>query len=106
MAVFNHIGQKWFLPKNIFSVGFPSISGVMNPPVHLPMQEMRVRSLGWKDPLEKEVATHSSVLAWRNPWIEEAGGARVHWSDTIEHVHATTRNGDWTRGAGEKNSMF
>ena len=62
--------------------------------------------LGQEDPLEKEVATHSSVLAWRNPWIEEAGGARVHWSDTIEHVHATTRNGDWTRGAGEKNSMF
>ena len=62
--------------------------------------------LGQEDPLEKEVATHSSVLAWRNPWIEEAGRPRVHWSDTIEHVHATTRNGDWTRGAGEKNSMF
>ena len=37
------------------------------------MQETQVRSLGWKDPLEKEMATHSSILAWRIPWIEEPG---------------------------------
>jgi len=37
------------------------------------MQETWVRSLGWKDPLDKGMATHSSILAWRNPWIEEAG---------------------------------
>ena len=36
------------------------------------MQEMRVRSLGWEDPLEKEMATHSNVLAWEIPWTEEA----------------------------------
>ena len=41
---------------------------------HLPMQEMRVPFLGWEDPLEKEMATHSSVLAWRIPWTEEPGG--------------------------------
>ena len=35
---------------------------------------MRVRSLGWDDPLEKEMATHSSILAWRVPWTEEPGG--------------------------------
>ena len=35
------------------------------------MQETRVRSLGWEDPLEKEMATHSSTLAWRSPWTEE-----------------------------------
>ena len=41
---------------------------------HLPgMQETQVRSLGWEDPLEKEMATHSSTLAWRIPWREEAG---------------------------------
>ena len=39
-----------------------------------PMQETRVRSLGWEDPLEKEMATHSSILAWRIPWTEEPGG--------------------------------
>ena len=35
------------------------------------MQEMQVQSLGWEDPLEKEMATHSSILAWRIPWTEE-----------------------------------
>ena len=39
---------------------------------HLPtMQETQVRSLGWEDPLEKEMATHSSTLAWIIPWTEE-----------------------------------
>ena len=36
-------------------------------------QEMRVRSLGWEDSLEEEIATHSSVLAWEIPWTEEPG---------------------------------
>ena len=40
----------------------------------LTMQETWVRSLGWEDPLEKGMATHSSVLAWRIPWTEEPGG--------------------------------
>ena len=38
------------------------------------MQEMQVQSLGREDPLEKEVATHSSILAWSLPWIAEPGG--------------------------------
>ena len=42
------------------------------------VQETRVRSLGWEDPLEKGTATHSSILAWRIPWTEEPGGATVH----------------------------
>ena len=37
------------------------------------MQETQVRSLGWEDPLEKEMAAHSSILAWRIPWTEEPG---------------------------------
>ena len=37
-------------------------------------QEMKVRSLGQEDPLEEEMATHSSILAWRIPWTEEPGG--------------------------------
>ena len=37
------------------------------------MRETRVRSLGWEDPLEKEMATHSSALAWKIPWMEEPG---------------------------------
>ena len=38
------------------------------------VQEMWVQSLGWEDPLEKEMATHSSILAWRVAWTEEPGG--------------------------------
>ena len=38
------------------------------------MQETQVQSLGWEDPLEKEMTTHSSILAWRIPWTEEPGG--------------------------------
>ena len=43
---------------------------VKNPPV---MQETRVQSLGWEDPLEKEMAAHSSIFAWEIPWTEESG---------------------------------
>ena len=43
---------------------------VKNPPA---MQETQVQFLGWGDPLEKEMATHSSILAWRIPWTEEPG---------------------------------
>ena len=39
-----------------------------------PMQEIRVLSLGQENPLEKGMATHSSILAWRSPWTEERGG--------------------------------
>ena len=41
------------------------------------MQETHVLSLGLEDPLEKEMATHSSILAWAIPWIEEPGGLQV-----------------------------
>ena len=44
---------------------------VKNPPA---MQETSVRSLGWEDPLEREMTTHSSILAWKIPWKEEPGG--------------------------------
>ena len=47
------------------------------------MQETKVLSLGWEDPLEKETATHSSILAWRIPWIEEPG--RVHGVTRVRH---------------------
>ena len=44
---------------------------IKNPPA---MLETQVRSLGQEDPLEKEMAAHSSILAWRIPWTEESGG--------------------------------
>ena len=45
------------------------------------MQETRVQSLGWEDALEKGMATHSSILAWRIPWTEEPGGIQSRLSD-------------------------
>ena len=51
---------------------------VKNQPAMQETQETRVRSLGQEDLLEKEMATHSSVLAWRIPWTEEPGGVMVH----------------------------
>ena len=41
--------------------------------VHLPTLETQVRSLGWPDPLEKEMAIHADILAWEIPWTEEPG---------------------------------
>ena len=58
--------------------------------VNLPaMQETQVRSLGWEDHLEKGMATHSSILAWRIPWTEEPGGLQSMGrkeSDTTERL--------------------
>ena len=49
------------------------------------MQETWVRSLGQEDPLEKEMATHSSILAWRIPWAEEPGGLQSTGSQRVGH---------------------
>ena len=49
------------------------------------MWETTVRSLGWEDPLEKEMATHSSILAWRIPWKEEPGGLQSMGSQRVGH---------------------
>ena len=49
------------------------------------MQETRVPSLGREDPLEKEMATHSSILAWRIPWLEEPGGWQFMGSERVGH---------------------
>ena len=69
-------------------LGLPGDSGVNNPPT---TQEMRVRSLGWEDPLEKEKGTCSSILAWKIPWTERLCGLqsmrslRHDW--VTDHAH-------------------
>ena len=57
-------------------LGFAGGSVIRNLPVNMrdPLIEPRVQSLGWEDPLEKEMTTHSSILAWEIPWTEEPGG--------------------------------
>ena len=54
------------------------------------MQETWVRTLGWEDPLEKEMAIHSSTLAWRIPWMEEPGGLQSMGSQRVGHNRATS----------------
>ena len=49
------------------------------------VRETRVRSLGWEDPLEKEMATHSSTVAWKIPWMEESGRLQSMGSQTVGH---------------------
>ena len=49
------------------------------------MQETWVQSLGWEDPPEEDLATHSSILAWRIPWTEEPGGLQSMRSERIGH---------------------
>ena len=56
--------------KIMFLLGLLVAQTVKNLPA---MQETQIRSLSWEDPLEKEMAAHSSVLAWRIPWTEEPG---------------------------------
>ena len=50
-----------------------------------PRQETGVRSLGWKDPQEKEMAAHSSILVWEIPWTEEPGGLQSMRSQKVGH---------------------
>ena len=57
--------------------------------VLLTMQETWVRSLGWEDPLEKEMATPSSTLAWKVPWTEERGGLQSMGSQRVRNDWVT-----------------
>ena len=62
---------------------------VKNLPV---MQETWVRSLGWEDPLEKGMATYSSILAWRISWTEEPGGLQSRGSQIVVHDWVTNKD--------------
>ena len=101
-------------------LGFPSGSAVKNlPTVH----ETWVQSLGWKDPLEKEMAACSSILAWKIPWTEEPDGsqswpvpmghkqlgmtehtAHTHTTHTHTYVHTQTHIWGFPGGSDTKES--
>ena len=53
------------------------------------MQEIQVRSLGWEDPLQKSMATHSSILAWKIPWTEEPGRLQPMGSQRFGYQRVT-----------------
>ena len=77
---------------------------VKNPPA---MQETWVWSLGWEDPLEKGMATHSSILAWRIPWTEEPGRLQSMGSQRVGYDWATNISHFWARhGTGHFTSVI
>ena len=71
------VGGEGHAPSDLTTAGSGSVG--RNPPAK---QETRVQSLGQKDPPEKDIATHCSILAWRIPWTEEPGGHGVARSQT------------------------
>ena len=73
-----------FVVENIFPSCLASLVAQMVK--HLPaMQETQVRSLGWEDPLEKEMTIRSSILAWKIPWMEKPGRLKFMWSQRVRH---------------------
>ena len=71
-----------YIPQGVCIWAFLVTQSVKNLPA---MQETWVHSLGQEDPLEKEMAAHSSILAWRIPWTEEPGGLKSMVSQRIRH---------------------
>ena len=102
IKMFQHVcsvEKHWVKKYYTVHRGFPSL--VAQRLKHLPpMRETWVRSLGREDSLEKEVATHSSIPAWRIPWMEEPGGLKStgpqrvshNWDFTFHTVHKMTHN--------------
>ena len=77
--MYNVYLNKMFINKYM---GFPGRSAVKNLPA---MQETRVQSLSQEDPLKKEMATHSSILAWKIPWTERPGVLQFIRSQRVGH---------------------
>ena len=73
------------LYDSLYVGGFPSGSAVKNLPAVQQTQETWVPSLGQEDPLEEEMATHSSILAWEIPWTEEPGGLQSMGLQRVGH---------------------
>ena len=73
------------LPKVIIYIGLLGFPGGSEVKVSARNAGDLVRSLHWEDPLEKELATHSSILAWRIPWTEKPGGPKSTGSQRVGH---------------------
>ena len=87
-----HTHTKTFSDKSEFmvilygrKVGISGGSVVKKKKIRLPTQETWVQFLGGEDPLEEDMATHSSILAWRIPWTEEPGGLQIIGLQRDEH---------------------
>ena len=87
-SVFKETNPNQYLLMSLFKHTFEGkttslvVQMVKNPPE---TWETWVPSLGWEDPLEKEMTTHSSILVWRIPWTEEPGGLKSMGSQSVWH---------------------
>ena len=79
---FFQFSSFYFCSTMLLSQDFPVAQMVKNLSA---MQQTQVRSMGWEDPLEKEMAIHSSIPAWRIPWTEEPGGLQPMGLQRIGH---------------------
>ena len=85
----------FFFFKLLFCIGYSLVAQmVKNSPA---MRESWVKSLGWEDPLEKGMATHSSILVWRIPWTEEPGGLQPMELQRLRHDRATNPTLEYNR---------
>ena len=92
ICVFKHIYIEYIFSNIFIEYVFSNTSVSLVPQTikNLPaVQETRVRSLAWEDPLDKGMATHHSIVAWRIPWIEEAGGLQSMGFQRVGHDWAT-----------------
>ena len=95
VAVVPGVTKSWtrlsdftFLYFPLLVIGFPGMNQMVKN--LLAMHETWVWSLGWEDPLEKWMATHSSILAWRIPWTEDLGGIQSMGLQRVEHYWVTS----------------
>ena len=94
-AMFYKPTYHWLL-LTFAHVSSPLTSLVAQMVKRLPtMRETQVRSLGWEDPLEKEMAIHSSTLAWKIPWMEECGRLQSMGSQRVGHNWVTSLHPHW-----------
>ena len=91
-AVDTTVLQVFFLFKKIFVLHWSMAQWLKNLPAMQETQEMWVQSLGGEDPLVKEMATHSSILAWKIPWTEEPGGLQSMGSQRVGYDWVTKHN--------------
>ena len=84
----SHLYQPVFI-NDLMYPGHKGFPGSSDGRVRLQMWETWVPSLGWEDPLEEGVATHSSILAWRISWTEEAGRLQSIMLQRVGHIWAT-----------------
>ena len=82
-------------PGNTFHIQVLSFNVVFGRFVPPAVWETRVQSLHWEDPLEEEVTTHSSTLAWKIPWMEEPGRLQSTGSQRVRHNWATPPSFLW-----------